>query len=79
MCGRWHVLPNRGGTRAGARFRILEGFDDPLLEHYAHFLAANSIEVTGIEFIRRTDGISVTYDVNTNTIYNARTGATAGR
>jgi hypothetical protein len=61
------------------RFRILERFDDPLLERYATFLAANGIEVAGIEFIRRPDGITVTYDVNTNTNYNAQAEAAAGR
>jgi hypothetical protein len=61
------------------RFRILERFDDPLLERYATFLAANGIELAGIEFIRRPDGTIVTYDVNTNTNYNAQAEAAAGR
>jgi hypothetical protein len=61
------------------RFKILEPFDDPLLERYATFLAANGIEVAGIEFIRRPDGTIVTYDVNTNTNYNAQAEAAAGR
>jgi hypothetical protein len=61
------------------RFRILERFYDPLLERYATFLAANGVEVAGIEFIRRPDGTIVTYDVNTNTNYNAQAEAAAGR
>lgn len=61
------------------RFSILESFEDPILERYATFLAANGIEVAGIEFIRRPDGTIVTYDVNTNTNYNAQAEAAAGR
>jgi hypothetical protein len=61
------------------RFRILERFEDQLLERYATFLAANGIEVAGIEFIRRPDGTIITYDVNTNTNYNAQAEAAAGR
>jgi hypothetical protein len=61
------------------RFRILEGFDDPILERYRTFLAVNGIEVAGIEFIRRPDGAMVTYDVNTNTNYNTQAETAAGR
>jgi hypothetical protein len=61
------------------KFRILEGFDDPILERYVTFLAANGIEIAGIEFIRRPDGTMVTYDVNTNTNYNAQAETAAGR
>jgi glutathione synthase/RimK-type ligase-like ATP-grasp enzyme len=60
------------------RFRILDGFDRPILERYASFLANSGIEVAGIEFIRRADGAIVTYDVNTNTNYNAPAEAVAG-
>jgi hypothetical protein len=60
------------------KFRILDGFDHPILERYASFLANNGIEVAGIEFIRRADGAIVTYDVNTNTNYNAQAEAAAG-
>jgi glutathione synthase/RimK-type ligase-like ATP-grasp enzyme len=60
------------------KFRILEGFDHPVLERYARFLAENRIEVAGIELILRPDGTAVTYDVNTNTNYNARAEAAAG-
>lgn len=61
------------------KFRILDGLDHPILERYASFLADNGIEVAGIEFIRRADGVIVTYDVNTNTNYNAQAEAAAGR
>jgi hypothetical protein len=61
------------------KFRIIEGFEHPVLKRYVRFLAATGIEVAGIEFIRRADGSIVTYDVNTNTNYNARAEAAAGR
>lgn len=63
---------------AGERFEVLAGFDDPLLERHAAFLAASGIEVAGVEFIRDADGRAYTYDVNTNTNYNARAEQRAG-
>ena len=42
-------------------------------------IAANGIEVTGIEFIRDARGRIYTYDVNTNTNYNTDAEAAAGR
>jgi hypothetical protein len=67
------------GQALAPRFRILDGFDEPILERCARFLAGNGIEVAGIEFIRRADGAIVTYDVNTNTNYNAQAEAVAQR
>jgi len=63
---------------SGERFEVLEGFADPLLERHAAFLAATGIEVAGVEFIRDTTGRDYTYDVNTNTNYNARAEQRAG-
>ena len=60
------------------KFEILAGFDDPVIPRYRAFLAANGIEVAGIEFVRRPDGTAVTYDINTNTNYNGRAEAVAG-
>ncbi len=54
------------------KFEVIDGFEHPVLERYAAFLAANGIEVAGIEFIRDQDGELYTYDVNTNTNYNSR-------
>lgn len=71
--------PSGERPAAANRFRILEGFEHPILERYAAFLADNGIEIAGIEFIRRPDGAVVTYDVNTNTNYNAQAEAVAGR
>lgn len=61
-----------------ARFRVLEGFDHPLIERYTHFLKANGIHIAGVEFIVNSDGQAYTYDVNTNTNYNAEAEAKAG-
>jgi hypothetical protein len=53
-----------------SRFRILPGFDHPILDAYRRFLAHNGIEIAGIEFITDSTGELYTYDVNTNTNYN---------
>lgn len=60
------------------KFEVIEGFEHPVLERYAAFLAANGIEIAGIEFIRDAAGELYTYDVNTNTNYNGRAEARAG-
>nr|WP_141817610.1 hypothetical protein [Ornithinimicrobium humiphilum] len=52
-------------------FSLREGFDHPIIERYLAFARANAIEVCGIEFIESQDGRILTYDVNTNTNYNA--------
>ena len=64
-------------AKASPRFRILPGFDHPILGAYKKFLAANHIEVAGIEFITDTKGELYTYDVNTNTNYNSAAEAVA--
>jgi hypothetical protein len=61
------------------RFRIVEGFADPIVERYQRFLAANGIGIAGIEFITDAQGRQYTYDVNTNTNYNSAAEAEAGR
>lgn len=60
------------------KFRIIQGFDNPILEKYAQFLEANRIHIAGIEFITDKNGQIYTYDVNTNTNYNADAEAVAG-
>ncbi|WP_431472922.1 ATP-grasp domain-containing protein [Ornithinimicrobium sp. W1665] len=52
-------------------FSLREGFDHPIIEKYLDFARTNGIEVCGIEFIESVDGRILTYDVNTNTNYNA--------
>ena len=60
------------------KFRILEGYRPPQADAYEAFLAANGVEVAGIEFILDADGKAWTYDVNTNTNYNTEAEAHAG-
>jgi hypothetical protein len=69
----------RGEFQAvGPRFEIDIDFDDAVIGHLEAFLAANAIEIAGVEFIRRPDGTVVIYDVNTNTNYNAQAESRAG-
>jgi hypothetical protein len=61
------------------RFQVVEGFDHPIIERYQRFLAANGIEIAGIEFIADASGELYTYDVNTNTNYNSAAEEKAGK
>jgi hypothetical protein len=70
--------PENGGTPR-AKFTIVDDIDAGLERRYEAFLAANGIEVAGIEFIRDATGTIYTYDVNTNTNYNPDAEARAGR
>ena len=63
---------------AAPRFRIVEGFADPIVERYRGFLAGNGIDVAGIEYITDRNGQHYTYDVNTNTNYNSDAEREAG-
>lgn len=57
---------------ADSLFSIRESVtaDDELIVRLRDFLAANRIEVAGIEFMETIDGRRVVYDINTNTNYN---------
>ncbi|MFQ5784778.1 MAG: RimK family alpha-L-glutamate ligase [Alphaproteobacteria bacterium] len=59
-------------------FTVLTGFEHPLVGAYERFLAANGIEIAGVEFIVDGEGRAYTYDINTNTNYNPQAEATAG-
>ena len=61
------------------KFQILDAIDESLIEKYEKFLQANEIKVAGIEFIRNAQGETFTYDVNTNTNYNADAEKVAGQ
>jgi len=67
------------GEEPRAMFTIVDDVDAGLKARYEAFLAANGIEVAGIEFIRDADGAVYTYDVNTNTNYNPDAETRAGR
>src|SRR5438093_10483973 len=57
------------GEEPRAKFTIIDDIDHGLKGRYQAFLAANDIEVAGLEFIRDEAGAVYTYDVNTNTNY----------
>lgn len=65
-------------TEQKPKFQIIEGFRDPIIEQYEAVLAANNIQIAGIEFIRDQAGEIFTYDINTNTNYNSDAEAAAG-
>ena len=67
------------GEEPRAKFTIIDDIDPGLKQRDEAFLAANGIEVAGIEFIRDSAGAVYTYDVNTNTNYNPDAEARAGR
>jgi hypothetical protein len=67
------------GEEPRAKFVIIDDIEAGLKQRYEAFLAANRIEVAGIEFIRDRDGALYTYDVNTNTNYNPEAERRAGR
>jgi D-alanine-D-alanine ligase-like ATP-grasp enzyme len=60
-------------------FALRDGFDHPIVAQYQAYARRHGIEVAGFEFIETTDGRLVTYDVNTNTNYNAEVEAVAPR
>jgi hypothetical protein len=64
---------------AADKFRIVRGFDHPLVPRWQAFLAANDIGIAGIEFILDEFGRAFSYDVNTNTNYNPEAEAKDGR
>ena len=72
-----------GDDAPRAKFTIIDDIDPVsapgLKRRYEAFLAANDIEIAGIEFIRDAGGTVYTYDVNTNTNYNPEAEARAGR
>ncbi|MGH7947736.1 MAG: hypothetical protein ACREQF_00720, partial [Candidatus Binataceae bacterium] len=63
---------------AAPRFRILLDFSHPIVERYRRFIADNGIGIAGIEFIADAGGEIYTYDVNSNTNYNAAAEDEAG-
>ncbi|MFQ5983208.1 MAG: RimK family alpha-L-glutamate ligase [Woeseiaceae bacterium] len=61
-----------------SKFHIVKDFDHPILERYQRFIEANGIHIAGLEFILNKQGKLFTYDINTNTNYNAIAEAEAG-
>ena len=71
------ACPATEGARA--KFTIIGDIDAGLKRRYEAFLAANDIDVAGIEFVADSAGAVFTYDVNTNTNYNPEAEERAGR
>ncbi|WP_070329130.1 ATP-grasp domain-containing protein [Exiguobacterium aurantiacum] len=67
------------GETPPAKFEIVDGFADPIIDQLEAFLATNNIAVAGIEIIEDRDGNVYAYDVNTNTNYNSDAEAKAGQ
>jgi len=61
------------------RFEVIEGFSHPVIERYQRVLAANDVEIAGVEFIADSSGELYTYDINTNTNYNSAAEERAGK
>jgi hypothetical protein len=64
---------------ASPKFQIIDGIGRAQITAYEKFLAANQIDIAGVEFITDGNGCAYTYDVNTNTNYNGEAEAAAGR
>jgi len=57
----------------GNKIKIIKNYNnDELIKKYEKFIAANGIEIGGIEYITDKKGEIYTYDVNTNTNYNSQ-------
>jgi hypothetical protein len=63
---------------AAEKFVIIEDFSHPLLDAYRDFMVSHELQVTAFEFITAPDGSDYTYDINTNTNYNATAESRAG-
>ena len=66
------------GDAGASLFRIVDGFEHPLVEPFERVLAANDIHIAGVEFIVDRDGTAYAYDINTNTNYNSEAELAAG-
>jgi hypothetical protein len=53
------------------KFEVVENIFPELIVKFEAFLAGSGIDVAGIEFVVDENGVPYTYDVNTNTNYNA--------
>jgi hypothetical protein len=67
------VAPGAALGESGDRdkFKIIDNPNKELIAKFGQFLQENHIDVAGIEYIVDEDGTIYTYDVNTNTNYNA--------
>ena len=66
------------GDKPPGLFTIIDDFDHPLIDRCTDALAANGIEIAGVEFILDSEGRAYVYDINTNTNYNPEAESVAG-
>jgi hypothetical protein len=66
-------------SAAAPRFQVIDDFHHPIIERYQRVLAANGVEIAGVEFITDAAGEPYTYDINTNTNYNSAAEERAGK
>ena len=55
----------------GNKFMVIKDYKNDEIEKYEKLLKSNGIEIAGIEYIKDKNGEHFTYDINTNTNYNA--------
>ncbi|MFN2451639.1 MAG: RimK family alpha-L-glutamate ligase [Candidatus Dormibacteria bacterium] len=65
------------GSASPGLFSLREDIDTTIVDRYLGFARRHGIEIAGFEFLETADGRVVTYDVNTNTNYNAEVDAAA--
>ncbi len=71
--------PTDGGAiEEKPKFQIAENYENPDLDKYAQFLAANGIEIGALEYAQKANGERIVYDVNINTNYNSGAEQTFG-
>ena len=67
-----------GDAATERKFEIIRGFEHPLVRRYEALLASHGVGVAAFEFIVDAAGRDYTYDINTNTNYNASAEQRAG-
>ena len=68
-----HQIAGEFCPATGNKFKIIKNYkENELTKKYENFIAANGIEIAGIEYIMDKKGEIYTYDVNTNTNYNSQ-------
>jgi hypothetical protein len=67
------------GEQPTNKFKISNEYDNhPIIKQLEQCIAANGIEVAGIEIIKNKAGEVFAYDINTNTNYNSQAESEAG-
>jgi len=68
-----HEIAGELCPTTGNKFKIIKNYKkNELIKKYEQFIAANGIEIAGIEYIIDKKDEVYTYDVNTNTNYNSQ-------